>query len=127
MKSPQIEISVPRFEFKATDKKLEFVRQQFPLDAQYALTTHKSQGRTLARSVYANFSDAPDYDFTLHGLCYVAFSRTRRREHVKIYGARQIHCAYEPAIDVTATSDEPSATENLPTGMMSLSLDSGSP
>ncbi|MBO4556190.1 MAG: ATP-binding domain-containing protein, partial [Elusimicrobiales bacterium] len=54
---------------------------QFPLQLGYALTIHKSQGKTLDHAVI----DVRHGAFA-HGQLYVALSRTRRKEDMRLMG-----------------------------------------
>lgn len=61
-----------------------FVLRGFPLRLAWAITIHRSQGMTLDR-VYVDMGTIMHMQGTSkHGLCYVAFSRTRTLEGLKI-------------------------------------------
>jgi len=85
-------VSVGREEWKSYkyefDRKTGKVREietgsfvQFPLQLGYALTIHKAQGKTLDKAVI----DMNRGTFA-HGQLYVALSRTRRKEDMRILG-----------------------------------------
>jgi len=54
-------------------------RHQFPVKPAFAITIHKSQGQTLS---YVGI-DLRNEVFT-HGQLYVAFSRVKRKSHLKV-------------------------------------------
>ncbi|GBL92124.1 hypothetical protein AVEN_91476-1 [Araneus ventricosus] len=75
-------VFLPRIELAPSDVNLPFVlkRRQFPLIPAYAITINKSQGQTFDQvGIY--------FDETVfsRGQLYVALSRSRNPNHVKIY------------------------------------------
>ncbi len=64
---------------KKISRKLIGVFQQIPLRLAYALTIHKAQGLTLDK-VYIDF----DYGMFAHGQAYVAFSRARTLDGLRL-------------------------------------------
>jgi hypothetical protein len=55
----------------------------FPIRVAFAMTVHKSQGITLP---WATLWFDTESSSILEGLAYVAFSRVRRREHLRVFG-----------------------------------------
>jgi hypothetical protein len=74
-------IFLPRIHFisNGNDTPIPFRRQQFPVRVAFAMTVNKSQGQTLRRVGLA--LRTPCFS---HGQLYVALSRVRARENVKI-------------------------------------------
>ncbi|GBO06653.1 hypothetical protein AVEN_95027-1 [Araneus ventricosus] len=72
----------PRIEFASSDVNLPFVlnRRQFPLIPAYTMTINKSQEKTF--DLVAIYLGEPVFP---HGRLYVALSRSRIPNHVKIY------------------------------------------
>ena len=56
------------------------IRKQFPLRLSYAITVNKSQGQEYERVLYDVREDA-----FAHGHTYVAFSRSKRYDTLKLY------------------------------------------
>ncbi|XP_035845652.1 uncharacterized protein LOC110934133 [Helianthus annuus] len=74
-------VFIPRINIIPSNKKIpfQFQRRQFPLSVCFAMTINKSQGQSLSRvGLYLK-----DPAFT-HGQLYVALSRVKTREGVKI-------------------------------------------
>ncbi|XP_021999308.1 uncharacterized protein LOC110896161 [Helianthus annuus] len=74
-------VFIPRINMIPSDKKIpiQFQRRQFPLSVCFAMTINKSQGQSLSRvGLYLK-----DPVFT-HGQLYVALSRVKTRDGVKI-------------------------------------------
>ncbi|XP_035845744.1 uncharacterized protein LOC118492079 [Helianthus annuus] len=74
-------VFIPRISMVPSDKKIpfQFQRRQFPLTVCFAMTINKSQGHSLSRvGLYLK-----DPVFT-HGQLYVALSRVKSRQGVKI-------------------------------------------
>jgi hypothetical protein len=92
------EISLPRFVMKKSAKGVDFSVEQFAVEAPWALTVHKSQGKTVHR-VYVLNSEA-SMGFTAHGLCYVALSRTREKSNIRIWGRENLLCRSLPELDI---------------------------
>jgi ATP-dependent DNA helicase PIF1 len=75
-------VNIPRIILSPSDTTLPFIlrRTQFPIIPAYAITINKSQGQTFERvGIYLN-----EPVFT-HGQLYVALSRARNQENVKIF------------------------------------------
>lgn len=74
-------VAIPRIDVTEADTKLPFklVRRQFPIRVCYAMTINKSQGQTFDRVGI----DVRKPVF-MHGMLYVALSRCRKAEHVKL-------------------------------------------
>ncbi len=72
---------IPRIKFISDNNGLPFTfaRKQFPLRLAYAMTINKSQGQTLSH-VGLHLT----YDVFSHGQFYVAFSRAKAAENVKV-------------------------------------------
>ncbi|GBN27769.1 hypothetical protein AVEN_31075-1 [Araneus ventricosus] len=75
-------VFLPRIELAPRDVNLPFVlkRRQFPLIPAYAMTINKSQGQTFDQ--VGIYFDEPVFS---HGQLYVALSRSRNPNYVKIY------------------------------------------
>ena len=75
-------VFLPRIDFDSngSDTPIPFRRRQFPVRVAFAMTINKSQGQTLGRVGLALRS--PCFS---HGQLYVALSRVRSRENVKIF------------------------------------------
>ena len=71
--------------------KVQATRIQFPLTLSYAITTHKSQGLTMNRIVV---HCSPEF---LPGQTYVAISRVKREDDVRVVGFRKYFLMPPPA------------------------------
>ncbi|GBM91053.1 hypothetical protein AVEN_147511-1 [Araneus ventricosus] len=75
-------VFLPRIKLAASEMNLPFVlnRRQFPLIPAYTMTIKKSQGQTFDH--VGIYLDEPVFS---HGQLYVALSKSRIPNHVKIY------------------------------------------
>ncbi|XP_023311823.1 uncharacterized protein LOC108913689 isoform X2 [Anoplophora glabripennis] len=75
-------VFIPRIDLKTGGDTLPFKlkRRQFPVQLAYTMTIHKSQGQTFNR--VGIYLEEPVFT---HGQLYVAFSRAKNIEDVKIY------------------------------------------
>lgn len=75
------EVIIPRIDLAPTDTTLPFIlrRRQFPVIPAYAMTANKSQGQTFDKVGI----DLQDPVFS-HGQLYVALSRSRNPENIKV-------------------------------------------
>ena len=48
-----------------------------------------------------------------HGLCYVAFSRVRTRQGIRVYGAKTVVCRSLPELFVDTGAEESKAPGNI--------------
>jgi ATP-dependent DNA helicase PIF1 len=75
------EVILPRIELTPSDSNLPFIlkRRQFPIRLAYAMTINKSQGQTFDK--VGLYLPKPVFS---HGQLYVAFSRVRAKENIKV-------------------------------------------
>lgn len=74
-------VLIPRMDLTSSDKNIPFVlkRRQFPVKVCFALTINKAQGQTFNK--VGIYLETPVFS---HGQLYVAFSRARNWENVKV-------------------------------------------
>jgi ATP-dependent exoDNAse (exonuclease V) alpha subunit len=99
---------IPRIKFISDNNGLPFTfaRKQFPLRLAYAMTINKSQGQTLSH-VGLHLTD----DVFSHGQFYVAFSRAKAAENVKVQLLDIVHgriglmlCTKKPSFEAACIS-----------------------
>ena len=74
-------VFIPRIPIDLTeDDNIPLKRRQFPVQSSFAMTIHKSQGQTLDNVLI--FLEKPVFQ---HGQLYVAMSRGRSRDNVKMF------------------------------------------
>lgn len=74
-------VFIPRLKIILSEgDNIPFERVQFPVQSAFSMTIHKSQGQTLDRILI--YLDEPVFQ---HGQLYVALSRAKRRENVKVF------------------------------------------
>ncbi|XP_044760319.1 uncharacterized protein LOC123317775 [Coccinella septempunctata] len=84
-------VLIPRMDLTSSDQNLPFVlkRRQFPLKLCFALTINKAQGQTFER--VGIYLASPVFS---HGQLYVAFSRARSWDSVKVEVVKTKHQGY---------------------------------
>jgi len=81
-------VNIPRIDLAPSDVNLPFVlkRRQFPVIPAFAVTINKSQGQT-----YDNVGIYLNEPVFSHGQLYVAISRSRNRNNIKIFIAQGVY------------------------------------
>lgn len=74
-------VLIPRLKMVLSEgDNIPFARVQFPIQLAFAMTIHKSQGQTLHKVLV--YLDKPVFQ---HGQLYVALSRVKRKENIKVF------------------------------------------
>lgn len=85
-RAPDLPVTISEYTVPIEDAygKVEYQLVGFPIALAYAMTIHKSQGMTVDRVWLDMFSIQNMPEEGRHGLCYVALSRTRKLEGLKL-------------------------------------------
>ena len=81
-------------EYMKPTEGISFSRTQFPVWPAFAMTVNKSQGQTLTK--VGLIFDSPPF---AHGQCYVAFSRVRSDDDIRIYATQRVDLGRNKAGD----------------------------
>jgi hypothetical protein len=80
----RIRKEIPGYGTKQCDAFTVTLQQRFPIDSDFAITVHRSQGQTLENVVLAiSHREAQGCNFRYNGI-YVAFSRVRMAENIRL-------------------------------------------
>ena len=74
-------VLIPRLKIVLSEgDNIPFARIQFPIQSAFAMTIHKSQGQTFQKVLV--YLDKPVFQ---HGQLYVALSRVKQKENIKVF------------------------------------------